>query len=83
VEPASFKAIQPRKRTREGDLRGALKNDNKNNRDKTNRNSMGKPSKKIDAAKEKTAETTTQDFQLQRALDLLRGVSMFSQRIKG
>jgi carboxyl-terminal processing protease len=88
VEPTSFKAIQPRKRTREGDLRGALKNDNKknnlgNNRDKTNRNSMGKPSKKIDAEKEKVAETTPQDFQLQRALDLLRGVSMFSQRIKG
>jgi carboxyl-terminal processing protease len=88
VEPTSFKAIQPRKRTREGDLRGALKNDNKknnlgNNRDETNRNSMGKPSKKIDAEKEKVAETTPQDFQLQRALDLLRGVSMFSQRIKG
>ncbi len=88
VEPTSFKAIQPRKRTREGDLRGALKNDNKknnleNNRDKINRNSMGKPSKKIDAATEKMAETTPQDFQLQRALDLLRGVSMFSQRIKG
>jgi carboxyl-terminal processing protease len=87
VEPTSFKAIQPRKRTREGDLRGALKNDNKknnlgNNRDETNRNSMGKPSKKIDAEKEKVAETTPQDFQLQRALDLLRGVSMFSQRIK-
>ena len=59
------------------------KNNLENNRDKTNRNSMGKPSKKIDAEKEKVAETTPQDFQLQRALDLLRGVSMFSQRIKG
>jgi carboxyl-terminal processing protease len=88
VEPTSFKAIQPRKRTREGDLRGALKNDNKknnleNNKGKINRNSKGKPSKKIDATKEQVAETTPQDFQLQRALDLLRGVSMFSQRIKG
>jgi carboxyl-terminal processing protease len=88
VEPINFEASQSRKRTREADLRGALKNDNKknnleNNKNKTNRDSKEKPSERTDKAKIKLAEITPQDFQLQRALDLLRGVSMFSQRIKG
>jgi carboxyl-terminal processing protease len=88
VEPINLEASQSRKRTREADLRGALKNDNKknnleNNKNKTNRDSKEKPSERTDKAKIKLAEITPQDFQLQRALDLLRGVSMFSQRIKG
>ena len=88
VEPINFESSQSRKRTREADLRGALKNDNKknnleDNKDKTSRDSKKKSSERTGKAKIKLAEPTPQDFQLQRALDLLRGVSMFSQRIKG
>ena len=80
VEPVNLETTQPGKRTREGDLRGALKNDNKKNNLGDNKD---KPSKKPKESETKALETTAKDFQLQRALDLLRGVSMFSQRIKG
>jgi len=80
VEPANFETTQPEKRTREGDLRGALKNDNKKNNLEDIKDKFSKKPKNPET---KALETTAKDFQLQRALDLLRGVSMFSQRIKG
>ena len=80
VEPVNFETTQTGKRTREGDLRGALKNDNKKN---NLEDIKDRPSKKPKNSETKALETTAKDFQLQRALDLLRGVSMFSQRIKG
>jgi carboxyl-terminal processing protease len=87
VEPANLATPTSQKRTREGDLRGALKNDNKKNNLENSNGTSGanktrKPSKELNDARTKGAGTTAQDFQLQRALDLLRGVSMFSQRIK-
>jgi carboxyl-terminal processing protease len=88
VEPANLAPPQSQKRTREGDLRGALKNDNKenkldNNGENSGSNGINTPAKKLNNLKINKVKTITQDFQLQRALDLLRGVSMFSQRIKG
>ena len=80
VEPVNFETTQTGKRTREGDLRGALKNDNKKN---NLEDIKDRPSKKPKNSEKKALETTAKDFQLQRALDLLRGVSMFSQRIRG
>ena len=80
VEPVNFETTQTGKRTREGDLRGALKNDNKKN---NLEDIKDRPSKKPKNSETKALETNAKDFQLQRALDLLRGVSMFSQRIKG
>jgi len=77
VEPAKFEAAKTRKQPREGDLRGALKNDNKKNNLEEN------PNDKLGNSKKNSVRINTTDFQLQRALDLLRGVSMFSQRIEG
>jgi carboxyl-terminal processing protease len=88
VEPARIEAVQPRRRTREGDLRGALKNDNgKNgvgdNKGKKSGDGANNAPNSGDKSAAKTPEPKPQDFQLQRALDLLRGVSLFSKHIKG
>jgi carboxyl-terminal processing protease len=88
VEPARIETVQPRRRTREGDLRGALKNDNgKNgvddNKGKKSGDGAKNAPKSDDKSAAKTPEPKPQDFQLQRALDLLRGVSLFSKHIKG
>jgi carboxyl-terminal processing protease len=88
VEPTNLEPLQSQKRAREGDLRGALKNDNKKNNLDDNggtsgNNGINKPYKNLSNPETKKVKTIVQDFQLQRALDLLRGVSMFSQRIKG
>ena len=91
VEQARIEAIGPHRRTREADLRGALKNDNGKNhvgdkKDKSGEKSDNK-SKKAPNSKKKPAPAASnsnrQDFQLQRALDLLRGVSLFSRLMKG
>ena len=91
VEQMRIEAIGPRRRTREADLRGALKNDNGKNhvgdkKDKFGEKSDNK-SKKAPNSKKKPAPAVSnsnrQDFQLQRALDLLRGVSLFSRLMKG
>lgn len=87
VEPARIETVKPRRNTREADLRGALKNDNGKNhvgdKDDNSEKKPAKDSKKAPNAGENAADSILQDFQLQRALDLLRGVSLFSQRIKG
>ena len=48
---------------------------------------VDRPGEKDDKVLERTVEGPTaqpeQDYQLQRALDLVRGVSMFTQRVKG
>lgn len=62
VEPARIENVDESKRLRESDLRGALKNDS--NADK----------------KDKKADETDrheEDYQLSRALDLLRGVALY------
>jgi carboxyl-terminal processing protease len=90
VKPARIETVEPGKRTREGDLRGALRNDNNKNRlgdakekagDKLDAISKKSP-KSVNNSEAKAESSKSQDYQLQRALDLLRGVSLFSQRIK-
>ncbi|MBL6946092.1 MAG: S41 family peptidase [Rhodospirillales bacterium] len=69
VQPARVETIDRPRGRREADLRGALENGN---------------APKTDDAQEKTeddavdAEETPQDYQLARALDLLRGIALFS-----
>ena len=75
VEPAKLEKIAMSKRTSEGDLRGALSNDSKvKNRKK--KKSAGKAADKDSAQEEK------EDYQLDRAIDLLRGVLMYGDRIQ-
>jgi len=71
VEPAKIEAITAPKARREADLRGALENGN------------GDSEKNGDDSEDKKTETESrQDYQLERALDLIRGVSMFSSKVK-
>ena len=67
VEPARVEAIETGPRRRESDLRGALENSG---------GSAGP------AAAEKAAkpDVAKQDYQLARALDLLRGLALFNER---
>ena len=75
VRQARIEAIQSGSRqSRESDLRGAL--------DQRNNTGAGKSDNKTDPGKT-DAQDTSLDFQLQRALDLLRGVDLFSKRLKG
>ena len=68
VEQVRIEKVETGPQRREADLRGALDNGNGN----------GAP----EAEKKKPAETATeqQDFQLSRALDLLRGLAFFNER---
>jgi carboxyl-terminal processing protease len=75
VQQARIEAIQSsRRQSRESDLRGAL--------DQRNNNGAGKSDNKTDPGKARDQDTPL-DFQLQRALDLLRGVDLFTKRLKG
>lgn len=69
VEPAKLEQLSS-KRTREGDLRGALNNDGK-----------VKNKKKSKAESEEDKEEQ-EDYQLIRAIDLLRGVIMYGDRVQ-
>jgi carboxyl-terminal processing protease len=92
VEQARIETLKPRSRRREADLRGALSNGNDDkktepDKDKDTKappveNKGGKPDKgdKNDKGEEKAE--APQDYQLSRALDLLRGLSLFSDKVK-
>jgi carboxyl-terminal processing protease len=90
VKPARIETEKTNKRTREGDLRGALKNDNRKNfvgeekedPAKKSDNNIKKQSE-IKGKMQIKKEPSPQDFQLQRAIDLLHGIGLFSRRIKG
>lgn len=79
VKPAKLEELGLNSRTREGDLRGALENDNKGE---------SKEKKKINALKSKNVDDSAkeeekpQDYQLIRAIDLLRGVIMYGDRVQ-
>ncbi len=68
VEPAKVETIDRPSRRRESDLRGALDNGN------------GDKPAKPDEAKARAAKAAPQDYQLNRALDLLRGLSLCSKK---
>lgn len=69
VEQAKIETIDQGARRRESDLRGAL--DNKPDADKK------------DADEKPAANARPTDYQLERAKDLIRGVSLFTKRLKG
>lgn len=77
VKPAKLEELgNGNERTREGDLRGALKNDNKDSKSK----------KKLKALKDKDGdeaeEDKPQDYQLIRAIDLLRGIILYGEQVQ-
>ena len=85
VEPSKIEKITTAKNTREADLYGALKNTGANdasisseeaNTDALGPNKPKKPNKKMN---KKTIPL--QDYQLTRALDLLRGLSLYSNTL--
>ena len=73
VEPARLEKVdQPRAR-RESDLRGALRNDQQQG--------QGQPPQQPGQGGEQPAAAEgTEDYQLQRAFDLLRGLALYNQR---
>ena len=82
VEQAKVETIATQRRRREADLRGALDNGTVPAKEKEKDKQKGKNGN--DEKDDKTKETKTlisQDYQLARALDLLRGVTFFSDKI--
>jgi carboxyl-terminal processing protease len=71
VELANIESLASKSTTREADLRGALEN------------SAADPAKRIEdiAEGDKSKESKKQDYQLDRALDLIRGIDLFSDMI--
>ena len=79
VEQAKIEAIDQPKRRREADLRAALNNDNGDGKE---------PAKKVAPDEEGMSQddegdvkNETIDYQLVRAMDLVRGLSLFSQKM--
>jgi carboxyl-terminal processing protease len=71
VELANIESLASKSTTREVDLRGALEN------------SAADPTKGIEDINkgDKSKESKKQDYQLDRALDLIRGIDLFSDKI--
>jgi len=69
VPQAKLEVVEGRKRRTEASLRNALKNDNGKN---------GVKDKKKPKKNGATDKDTPQDYQLSRALDLLRGLALFA-----
>ena len=66
VEPAKIETIEQAKRTSENDLKGAL----------------DKKDKKKDKKDDKAEEDKPVDYQLSRAIDLLRGMTLYEDRFR-
>jgi carboxyl-terminal processing protease len=77
VEQAKIESLEPRTRRREGDLRGALKNPNSSETPDKDKKKDAKVPKKDSKAKPDKPE----DYQLSRALDLIRGIALFNVRV--
>ena len=82
VEQSKVEPINPGTRRSEADLRGALTNDSPGDEPKK----KDKPKKKDTTAKkdekkdDKDAKPKVSDYQLSRAVDLLRGIALFSRK---
>ena len=78
VEQARIEAIDKNHRQREADLRGALNNGGISGQPKKQKSDQSQNLKRNQGSGEgqKEKEQSRQDFQLQRALDLLRGFSI-------
>ncbi len=71
VEQARVETVAEIERRREADLRGALRNDRPGET----------PEAEKDAAGTSNGEGPVKDFQLTRAIDLLRGIALYSRRL--
>ena len=71
VEQARVETVAEIERRREADLRGALRNDRPGET----------PEAEKDAAETSNGEGPVKDFQLTRAIDLLRGIALYSSRL--
>jgi carboxyl-terminal processing protease len=76
VEQAEVKTAAQRARRSEADLRGAIENPNE---PAEKAPSEGEPPQ--DGAKKETPKDTPLDFQLARAIDLIRGIALYNQRV--
>ncbi|MEX2451805.1 MAG: S41 family peptidase [Rhodospirillales bacterium] len=76
IDQARVEAMTAPKRSRESDLRGAIEQGNK--KEQPDQPPAAKPEGGANAEEDKT-KTTAQDYQLSRALDLLRGLAILSK----
>ncbi len=86
VPAQRFETVEEAKKRREGDLRGAFSNTGQGRVETAPRPSTGTPaSPPVPAATPPAAEVQPQvsgeDYQLARALDLLRGIALYQQRV--
>ncbi|MAH85532.1 MAG: peptidase S41 [Magnetovibrio sp.] len=82
VEPAKVEKLATDSRTREADLRGALENPGQNTqpKKKTNATKPGGEANKPSSS-ELNDEKMPDDYQLSRAVDLLSGLSLYSEAV--
>ncbi len=76
IEQSKVEPINKGSRRSEADLRGALKNDGPGDTPKKKDETAKKDEKKDD----KDAKPKPSDYQLSRAVDLLRGIALFSRK---
>ncbi len=89
VQQAKIEAVEPQSQRREADLRGALKNPDSDEKetpakkDGDAKDEQGKatPGDDRDGAKADGKDAAPVDYQLARALDLLRGLSLYSEHL--
>ena len=82
VEQAKIEHVNRDRRRSEADLRGSLTNEQDDNADESADAPADGESKKIETATETPDESTAQnDYQLARALDLLRGLQLLSSTV--
>ena len=79
VQQAKIESLKPQSERREADLRGALRNTDEAdpNADKGRNSEEGEGGK----TQSEDKDNVSQDYQLARALDLLRGVSLYSGQL--
>ncbi len=81
VKQAKLEPVESGSRRREADLRGALKNPNEKKKDQGKTPNTGGKSK---SGKNSAADSKTEkpfDYQLERALGLIRGIALFNVRV--
>ena len=81
VEQAKVETVADGQRRREEDLRGSLQNPNAPRTSAPTE--QRRPPAEDSEASEAAPATPAQDYQLQRALDLIRGLALFSQSQRG
>ena len=75
---ATIESAEPARRRREADLRGALENPSGTNGDGPTEEPDTEADSEPDAESE---DDEPEDFQLARAVDLLRGLALFNERV--